>query len=245
MRCQQLNVLSIILSGYEPTQEPFQPTDSTSSAWAQTSKFSLPFPKAISIITLIFPIIASVLIPLGARLFQTQQFGFGLPNVSAYLMSLLPVVLIVLSSVFGVPTSLLSCSLESQWAHLFRIKDDRAIRAIQDTLRCCGLNSMRDRAWPFPSNGVDAGACERTQGWNVRCLEPWRRQESTVAGMVWLANLSSWALVVSCNKTPQINCIANHYRFYLPISFKYDNRGCNQCILGFWVVIALIDYLAV
>lgn len=131
------------------------------------------------------------------RYFQARQNGFTLPTVPAYLFSVLPIVLIVLSTVFGIPTSLFTCGLENRWQHLFRIKDDQAIRAIQDTLRCCGLNSVRDRAWPFPSNSVDARACERTQGWNIRCLDPWQRQESAVAGMVGLSNFSSLALVVS------------------------------------------------
>lgn len=130
------------------------------------------------------------------RYFRARQNGFTLPAVSAYLFSLVPIILLVLSTVFGLPTSLFTCSLERQWQYLFQIKDDQAIRAIQDTLRCCGLNSVRDRAWPFHSNSTDAGACVRTQGWNIRCLEPWQRQESTAAGMVGLANFSSWALTV-------------------------------------------------
>jgi hypothetical protein len=154
-------------------------------------------PKTISIISLFFPIVASAMVPLVTRRFQAPQNRFILPTIWAYIFSLLPFILIVLSTVFCVPTSLFRCSLDSQWQHLFQIKDDQAIRAIQDTLRCCGLNSMRDRAWPFPSNSTDARACERTQGRNIRCLDPWRRQESIAAGMVGLANFSSLALVVS------------------------------------------------
>jgi hypothetical protein len=86
---------------------------------------------------------------------------------------------------------LLSCSLENQWSYLFRLKDAAAIRAIQDTLRCYGFNSMRDLAWPFPSKDVTAIECERTQDYRIRCLEGWRRQESTVAGLLGLANISN------------------------------------------------------
>jgi hypothetical protein len=164
-------------------------------------------PKALSIITLFFPVLAPALVPLVTRYFQARQNGVNLPAVLAYLVSVVPVILLALSSMFGFRTSLFRCGLEGRWQHLFQIKDDQAIRAIQDTLRCCGLNSVRDRAWPFPSNTVDAGTCERTQGWNVRCLDPWERQESTAAGMVGLANLSSWALVVRLHTTPWRDCV--------------------------------------
>ena len=192
--------------------------------------------------SLVFPIIASALVPLVARYFQTRRYGFFLPHVSAHLFTMLPLVLIVLSFVFGVPTPLLTCSLESRWQHLFRIKDDRAIRAIQDTLRCCGLNSIRDRAWPFPSNGVDARACETTQGWNIRCLDPWRRQEATAAGMVGLANLSTWTLVVTHSTCTQRDYVADHCRFYLLMSPTYGKRGCNCPDLECSVAISTPDY---
>ena len=50
---------------------------------------------------------------------------------------------------------------------------------------------MRDLAWLFPSKDVTAIECERTQGYRIRCLERWRRQESTVVGLLGLANISS------------------------------------------------------
>lgn len=163
---------------------------------ARATKLSLPIPMPVLFISFVFPILASALVPLAARYFQARNYGFSLPTMLTYLFSLPPLILIVLASVFGIPSSLLRCSLEGRWQHLFQIKDDQAIRAIQDTLRCCGLNSVRDRAWPFPSSSVDAGTCAGTQGWTVRCLDPWRRQASATAGVVGLANLSSWALIL-------------------------------------------------
>ena len=183
----------------------YTPLIPSSFASAKIAKLSLPIPMVMSIISLIFPFLASALAPLVGKFIQTRQFGFSVHTVSAYLFSLLPVILIALSFVYGVPTPLLSCSLENQWSHLFQIKDERAVRAIQDTLRCCGLNSMRDRAWPFPSDGVGAEACERTQGWNVRCVDRWRRQECTVAAMLGLANLSNWAFVASISHSDTLH----------------------------------------
>lgn len=176
-----LNILSIILSSY---------------GWAQNIKLSLPLPLAVLIISTFFPILTSALAPFVTRYFRARKYGFSLLTILAYLLSLLPLILIVLAFVYGLPSSLFTCSLQSRWHHLFQLKNAQAIRAIQDTLQCCGLNSVRDQAWPFPSNTIDAGACQRTQGWNVRCLERWSRQASTTAGIVGLANLSNWALVI-------------------------------------------------
>jgi hypothetical protein len=56
---------------------------------------------------------------------------------------------------------------------------------------------MHDRAWPFPSNGIDARECERTQGWNVRCVDGWREQQVRTAGLVAVACVANLAFVVS------------------------------------------------
>lgn len=166
-------------------------------SWAQVSRFSLPLPTAVFVLSLFFPIAVGALMPLAPRLLPE-----GLVSrrnslvVLTYLSSLVPVVLLVVSLIFATPTSLQSCSLETAWAHLFQSKDERAITTIQDNLRCCGFNSVRDRAWPFPAKGIDAGECERTQGYHVRCLEGWRRQESHAAGSISLASLSNWLLIV-------------------------------------------------
>ncbi|EXJ77236.1 hypothetical protein A1O3_10394 [Capronia epimyces CBS 606.96] len=88
----------------------------------------------------------------------------------------------------------MSCALESQWTAMFRRKDERAIRAIQTALHCCGFNSPHDRAWPFPSRGVDAHACEVALGYDRRCVDPWRRHEVRVAVMVGVASLVNWLL---------------------------------------------------
>lgn len=80
---------------------------------------------------------------------------------------------------------------------MFQRKDESGIRAIQTGLQCCGLNSRRDRAWPFPSHDVDARACERTLGYTSRCADRWQRQEAVAASLIVLASLLNWILLVS------------------------------------------------
>jgi hypothetical protein len=170
---------------------------SRSYAWARSAYFSLPLPMFVPTISAFHPIVSAVAIPLAARTLKNRyRSAILLSNTVSYILSLIPVVLLTLALIYSVPSSLLSCSLESQWAHLFRTKNADAVRAIQGSLHCCGLNSMHDRAWPFPSNGVDARECERTQGWNVRCLDGWAEQETQMAGLVAGASVVNWSFVV-------------------------------------------------
>ncbi|EXJ65832.1 uncharacterized protein A1O5_11073, partial [Cladophialophora psammophila CBS 110553] len=93
---------------------------------------------------------------------------------------------------YAVPSDILSCGLESQWTRLFRAKNEDAVRGIENAFRCCGFNSLHDRAWPFPSQDVDVRACERSLGYTRRCVDPWRNQEQVAAGLVALADLLNW-----------------------------------------------------
>ncbi|KAI1615548.1 hypothetical protein EDD36DRAFT_191295 [Exophiala viscosa] len=87
----------------------------------------------------------------------------------------------------------------SQWRSMFQQKDDAGIRAIQSGLQCCGLNSLYDRAWPFPSREVDARACERTLRYTSRCADRWQRQQAVAASLIVLASLLNWILLILSN----------------------------------------------
>jgi hypothetical protein len=113
-----------------------------------------------------------------------------------YALPLLPFTLLILSFIYGVPSDLLSCILQDQWSRLFRIKDENAIRTIEQNLRCCGLNSPQHMAWPFPSRDVDVRACERTLGYTTPCIQQWRKDQQVVAGLIALASLFNWLLLV-------------------------------------------------
>jgi hypothetical protein len=167
-----------------------------SYAWARSAYFSLPLPMSVPAISAFHPIVSAVVIPLVARTPRNRYRNAVLSGTVSYILTLIPVVLLTLALIYSVPSQLLSCSLQSQWDHLFRTKNADAVRTIQGSLHCCGLNSMHDRAWPFPSHGVDARECERTQGWNVRCLDGWTEQETWMAGLVAGASVVNWSFVV-------------------------------------------------
>lgn len=79
------------------------------------------------------------------------------------------------------PPLSLDCGLRERWQALFRAKDEERVRMIQDSFQCCGLESTRDMAWPFPQAGRGADACERMFEGRDRCLEPWKAEERKVA----------------------------------------------------------------
>lgn len=83
-----------------------------------------------------------------------------------------------------VPPSNLQCGLNDRWAKLFREKNWGAIRAVQDSFNCCGLNSVLDRAWP----NVDQqrSPCAENYGRSTSCFGPWRQAEQTHAGLLLL-----------------------------------------------------------
>lgn len=95
-------------------------------------------------------------------------------------------VLATLAGTHLAPAGSLDCALREQWLALYRSKDAASIRAVQDRYNCCGLASMRDMAWPFPSASghetVDS-CLERYQR-DTPCLELWRDAERRVAGIL-------------------------------------------------------------
>lgn len=112
-------------------------------------------------------------------------------HVRPYLLQVISAIFIVYETVLATlagthlaPPGSLDCALREQWLALFRAKDGSAIRAIQDRFECCGLGSTVDMAWPFPGAGHDAATCIAKYERTMRCLEPWRESERTVAGLL-------------------------------------------------------------
>lgn len=175
--------------------------DSHSISWAMTVRYSLPFPLALPIINIILSLVVPFLAPIMTTTIAQAEKGIRglLFSYAWYFTTLIPWILLVVAAMYGTVSDMSRCGMESQWKHMFQRKDDAGIRAIQNGLRCCGFNSLHDRAWPFPAHDVDVRACERTQGYTNSCADRWQRQESTVAGLTVLASILNWVLLVSCD----------------------------------------------
>lgn len=132
----------------------------------------------------------------------------------SYIVLVTPIVLIVMSAVYTFSVDARMCSSELQWRRWFRNKDEAVIRSIQDAYRCCGLNSMRDQAWPFPSRNTDASTCQRTSGFRTHCGPLWQDQLQATAVFCIVASILLHLLSVSQRRICAM--------YVTEISFRYN-----------------------
>lgn len=166
-----------------------------------SSSLGLPISPVISILTAILPVASFF----GAYMQQRRQRGHSRdrPTGGSRLRPLVIQALVALAAETAlatllleavVPSRILSCVLEQSWAAMFRAHDAAGIRRVQDGLDCCGLNSVRDRAYPFP--GSAPSTCAETYGRTVACAGPWRRATQTNAGVDFGVVLAVGALQI-------------------------------------------------
>jgi hypothetical protein len=108
-------------------------------------------------------------------------------SLSQYAIPLLFVyesVLATLAGTYLAPVSGLRCGLDERWRALYQGKQGRVIGRIQDAFGCCGLHSVRDMAYPFPSKERGADACVKMYDRQSSCFEGWREEERGVAGLI-------------------------------------------------------------
>jgi hypothetical protein len=115
----------------------------------------------------------------------------------------------------GPPRSL-TCPLRERWEQMFRNKDEDSIRRIQDAFSCCGFNSPRDMAFPFPDNNNAQGseACMIRYDRNTACVDSWREQERKVAIMLLVVPIAVflWKVVILLSPSSS--------SFWLPTSIR-------------------------
>lgn len=158
-----------------------------------TRLYTLPIPSLLTALTVALPPLAGIALETTISLNSQLAAKNKLSRSNAFLWVI--AVLLVYETVVvtlagthlypGTSGGGWKCGLEAVWQRLYSAHDESPIRVIQDAFECCGLNSVRDRAYPFQNrNGHGAEAClvrfERTQ----RCLDPWRAEERKVAVML-------------------------------------------------------------
>lgn len=90
-----------------------------------------------------------------------------------------------------IPSDVLSCGLSEHWQSLWSSHNAEAIKRIQDAHNCCGLNTVKDRAWPFGGN-KGAGTCSITYGRGQSCLPGWKRDQQINAGLILLVAVGTF-----------------------------------------------------
>jgi len=166
-------------------------------SYSQIRHLSLPIPQALALFTVFLPVIASISVPVIDNILRAglHQRRVALSLFAIHNAQLIyEMILVVLSLAHMIPGKGLDCGLQSRWATLYRAHDADAVRRIQDSFQCCGLNSNRDMPWPFPSGrpgeGVDVGECQRLSGNSQACIGPWRQAEQINAGLLFLVAFS-------------------------------------------------------
>ncbi|KAF4970736.1 hypothetical protein FSARC_2293 [Fusarium sarcochroum] len=152
----------------------------------RSSSLSLAISPTLSILTILLPIVGFLNTASYHRLRRVSKSSSSnlarlAPFVVQVLQALITTILATLLFEGIVPSRVMECMLDRQWMSMFRAHDGRSIRRIQDAFDCCGLNSVRDRAYPFP--GTAPSNCAATYGRRTACREPWRGALQTLSGL--------------------------------------------------------------
>lgn len=174
-----------------------------------SQSISLPLRPSISVLAIFLPILAS-LNGLSYRHLRRNSLSSSsrlkqlAPFVLQILQALITTILATILFETALPSQVTECMLDSTWTRMFRTHDAEGIRRIQDALECCGLNSVKDRAYPFP--GMAPSSCSQTYGRSVACREPWRgalrRASGTDLGVILAVGLLQVLSLLFVNNGP-------------------------------------------
>ncbi|KAK8107851.1 tetraspanin tsp3 [Apiospora kogelbergensis] len=164
-------------------------------ALVESIRLSLPVSMGLAILSVLLPFTAWASV-FGARVFRrlsssywkSDGGGFGglmqhplVPFVVQVIQGLASVVVATLwSQGFMGSGQTVDCSLQTTWRQLWMAHDGRSIESIQNAFGCCGLNSVRDMAWPSPHGNV--GLCRELTHRETSCAVPWRGALRRISG---------------------------------------------------------------
>ncbi|KAH7021091.1 uncharacterized protein B0I36DRAFT_333761 [Microdochium trichocladiopsis] len=151
------------------------------------SYLSLPIPQPTSILVILLPWIAAAInfctrltnttTPTNKRLSRYHAAAArapiirlaraALPMLQVFQGILTVVLATLLSQTMTQNGPTTGCLAQGTWQGMWSAHDRRGIERIQDAFDCCGLNSVKDRAWPRD------GTCSSLYGRNSACGKPW------------------------------------------------------------------------
>lgn len=141
-----------------------------------STTLSLPISGPLTILLLLLPLFGAantLFYHYAFRVHNPSRRNRGLAVVLQGFQAIFTIVLATLFFSGVLPSAARSCLLSTTWQRLFSAHDAASIRRTQDAFNCCGFNTVRDRAWPFP-NQHGSGSCVETYGRNVACVGPWQ-----------------------------------------------------------------------
>lgn len=137
---------------------------------------------ALTILVPVLHLLNTLFFPLSINPRAKRRKPLTLSAVAAQIVQALLTVVLGTLLATNLPASPGTCLLGERWQTLYSTHDAGAIRAIQDELGCCGLNSLVDRAWPFPTGGRPS-TCAAAFGRTEACTRPWGRRMRAAAGV--------------------------------------------------------------
>ncbi|PBP28456.1 tetraspanin Tsp3 [Diplocarpon rosae] len=166
-------------------------------AYSQIRSLSLPIPRALALFTVVLPFITGISARgsygLVRRSANVEPYQLTIPLIAVIGFQLIyETIIATLALTHILPPIALNCGLQSKWLQLHRVKDADAIRAIQDTFACCGLNTVRDHSWPFTEPPTCASVYSRSRP----CIGAWRKAEQTNAGLLLLVAITVFIIKV-------------------------------------------------
>jgi len=90
------------------------------------------------------------------------------------------------------PPDALVCGLRDRWMKLVVADDGDAVRAIQDSFKCCGFKTVKDNAFPWGK----PSPCQDIFHYTKSCLKAWRKAEQVNAGLLLLVAVVVFVLKV-------------------------------------------------
>ncbi|KAK1980067.1 tetraspanin [Colletotrichum cereale] len=140
-----------------------------------STRLVLPNAPFLSFLPILLPILGTInafyyprlLFNAGHSLARAEQL---FPTIIQALQGILTTAIAVLFLQSAISSDTLDCALSTAWQRMFAGKDASSIRRIQDTLDCCGLNSVKDRSWPF----TGSVQCAQSFARDTPCFAPWR-----------------------------------------------------------------------
>ncbi|EDO01546.1 predicted protein [Sclerotinia sclerotiorum 1980 UF-70] len=157
-------------------------------SYSQIRLLSLPISQALALFTIVLPLVTGIstqgAIGLIQRANKKEQNQLTLPLIAVIGFQLIyETVVATLALTYMIPPNSLHCGLEDKWQKLFSTKNEGNIKAIQDTLNCCGLHSVFDKAWPFRKDVHGPGNCVDLTNRSQSCFGSWRQAEQVNAGL--------------------------------------------------------------
>ncbi|KAK9474211.1 uncharacterized protein V1510DRAFT_306358 [Dipodascopsis tothii] len=159
----------------------------------KVTHFNLPLPTYFPVFAMILPSVTCFLsvFPLfSARVYATKKMFY--PSIL--------VAVIVFSSIFAAllapyfSESLARSIHDSAWAGLFSARSP-IVAHLQESMQCCGFDTLYDRAYPFPSKADAANACVLRYKFTQQCSTVWAAQTKSTA--TWCLTVFLVSLVFS------------------------------------------------